>query len=220
MRVAIFDFDGTIYKKETFPLLMNELKKHPTYRARYKRFYRSILFPYISYKLKLYPERKMKYDLMQRYVQALDGWTKEEVTAFFKHVVSQMENDWNDTVVNALHKHAEDGLFTMVVSGAFTPLLEHLKQMWPIQKVIGTELYYEQSRLNSKVNIDHVQEERKVQLIKRTLQNKNIDWENSFAYGDSFSDVHVLRLVGNPVAIQPDAKLKKYTEKHGWTCIE
>ena len=36
MKLAIFDFDGTIYKKETFPLLMNHLKE--TYPKAYRRF--------------------------------------------------------------------------------------------------------------------------------------------------------------------------------------
>ena len=42
MRVAIFDFDGTIYAEETFTLLMKHLKEHPIYHSSYKRFYRAI----------------------------------------------------------------------------------------------------------------------------------------------------------------------------------
>lgn len=220
MRVAIFDFDGTLYKKETFPLFMEVLKNHPTYGVRYKRFFRSILLPYFSYKLKLYPERKMKYDLMQQYVRALDGLTKDEINTFFQQIAEQMEGDFNETVVAALNEHAKDGLYVMIVSGAFTPLLHIMAKKFPVDQTIGTKLHYDAGRLNSSRHIDHVQEERKVELINEVLQREEVDWENSFAYGDSFADVPVLNLVGNPVAVAPDEQLKHHALKHEWNLIE
>ena len=53
MRVAIFDFDGTLYAEETFTILMKHLKEHPIYQSSYKSFYRAIVPPYIANKLKL-----------------------------------------------------------------------------------------------------------------------------------------------------------------------
>ena len=38
MRVAIFDFDGTLYSKETFQLLMDHLKSHPVHSQNIKAF--------------------------------------------------------------------------------------------------------------------------------------------------------------------------------------
>ena len=72
MRVAIFDFDGTLYAKETFQLLMDHLKKHPTYHTTYNRFFRSMLPPYIGYKLNVYPEKKIKDRSLQFYLDAFD----------------------------------------------------------------------------------------------------------------------------------------------------
>lgn len=60
VKVALFDFDGTIYKEETFPLLMKHLKKHTCFKNRYQKFFRSALLPYIAYKTKFYPEEKMR----------------------------------------------------------------------------------------------------------------------------------------------------------------
>ena len=72
VRVAIFDFDGTLYAKETFQLLMDHLKKHPDYHTKYNRFFRSMLPPYIGYKLKVNPEKKMKDRSMQFNLDAFD----------------------------------------------------------------------------------------------------------------------------------------------------
>jgi FMN phosphatase YigB (HAD superfamily) len=42
MRVAIFDFDGTLYPQETFTLMMNYMKEHPVHSRKYKSFYRAL----------------------------------------------------------------------------------------------------------------------------------------------------------------------------------
>ena len=86
MRVAIFDFDGTLYSEETFQLLMNHLRYHPVHHPKYKRFYRAILSPYIGHKLKLVPEAKMKERSMQIYLDALGQQSMEELDTLFRRI--------------------------------------------------------------------------------------------------------------------------------------
>jgi len=40
--------------------------------------------------------------------------------------------------------------------------------------------------------------------------------ERCWAYSDSYNDVPLLSLVGNPVAINPDARLRSHAREHGW----
>jgi phosphoserine phosphatase len=47
-----------------------------------------------------------------------------------------------------------------------------------------------------------------------------IDLENSFAYADSLGDIHLLEMVGNPVAVFPDEHLKPVVERRGWPVID
>lgn len=44
----------------------------------------------------------------------------------------------------------------------------------------------------------------------------NIDLAASTAYSDSLNDLPLLTLVGNSVAINPDAKLRRYAKTQGW----
>ena len=50
----------------------------------------------------------------------------------------------------------------------------------------------------------------------RLAKERNIDLEASFAYGDSLNDVPLLNTVGNPCAINPDARLRKHAKTAGW----
>src|SRR5690625_6602080 len=67
VRVAIFDFDGTLYEKDTFKILMSHLKNHPVYKDNYKLFFRGILTRYLGYKIKFYLEMRMRLQTM-RYI--------------------------------------------------------------------------------------------------------------------------------------------------------
>jgi phosphoserine phosphatase len=47
-----------------------------------------------------------------------------------------------------------------------------------------------------------------------------VEWEESIAYADSYSDLPVLRRVGHPVAVCPDPELAALLPQPGWRVIE
>jgi len=219
MRVAIFDFDGTLYAKETYQLLMDHLKKHPVYHTRFNRFYRSILPPYLGHKLKVYPTHKMRARSMEIYLKALEGLSADELEEYFEEIAEKMRADFNPLVISQVNKHANDGLHIMLVSGAYTPLLHIVTKGLPIDTIIGTDIPLNNRTLDTKAPIYHVQGLRKNEQIDAFLGDKEIDWGNSFAYGDSYSDLSVLDLVGNPIAVQPEQRLKDLAVKRNWQII-
>jgi HAD superfamily hydrolase (TIGR01490 family) len=221
VRVAIFDFDGTLYKKETFKLLMGYLKKHPIYHSRYMRFFRWVFPRFIAYKMRFYPEVRMKERSMQYYISVLDDLSKAELEQYFQGATVEMEKDFNPLVVSKLEKHVNNDVHVMLVSGAYSIFIEAAISGLPLtfDTVIGSEIPFNEQRIDRNQSISHINGIRKNNAIDEALVGKNIDWENSFAYADSYSDLPVLELVGNPVAVQPDSKLKQIAQKRGWEII-
>lgn len=219
MKVAIFDFDGTIYKHETYTLMMDHAKHHPIYGENYHSFYFSIVPPYVGYKLHIYPEAKMKLSLTRKYLNLFTGKTIDEVNHFFGEVAQKMTGEFNHLVIERMKQHHKNGDYIMVVSGAYQLLLETALQSLPIDEIIGTEIPIENNYIDPNKPIDHIQEERKTEVILKSLKTKTIDWKNSAAYGDSISDLPVLEMVGNPVTVCPDAQLQKIAHKKDWTVI-
>lgn len=219
MRVAIFDFDGTLYAKETFQLMMNHLKNHPIHSRRYRKFYRAIMPPYIGHKLKIYPEAKMRARSVQAYLAALETFSKQELEEYFGEIAALMHDDFNHEVVARLKRHVSNEDYCMLVSGAFTPLLHAVTKELPIEKIIGTEVSYEANILDHKTPVVHIQGPLKTEKILEALGDQAIDWKNSYAYGDSLSDVPVLELVGNPVAVHPEPRLRTLASERNWEII-
>ncbi|MDN7241556.1 HAD-IB family hydrolase [Planococcus sp. N028] len=219
MRVAIFDFDGTLYSKETFQLMMDHLKNHPEHSARYRQFFRAILPPYIGSKLKIYPEKKMRERSVQAYLAALETFSQHDLEKYFGEIAAKMHDDMNLSVVERLKQHVANEDYVMLVSGAFTPLLHAVTKQLPIKTIIGTEIPYKNDILDHKSPISHVQGPLKTEKIKQALEGQQIDWANSYAYGDSHSDLPVLELVGHPVCVHPEPRLRTVAEKRKWEII-
>ena len=61
----------------------------------------------------------------------------------------------------------------------------------------------------------------KVKLLQDLILNYqlNVDLKNSFAYADSYYDKYVFETVGNPIAVNPDTKLRVIAERERWKII-
>lgn len=221
VRVAIFDFDGTLYKKETFKVLMDFLKNHPVYHAKYMPFFRWVAPRFAAYKMKVYPEAKMKERSMQKYISVLDDLSQDELKTYFQEATAEMDKDFNPAVVSKLEEHIADGVHVMLVSGAYTIFLKAAITGLPFSfhTIIGSEIPFIEQNVDKSQPIYHINGIRKNEAIHKALADDIIDWENSFAYADSYSDLPVLELVGNPVAVQPDPKLKHLAEQREWAII-
>lgn len=107
----------------------------------------------------------------------------------------------------------------MLVSGAFTPLLHAVTEKLPIGTIIGTDIPYQADILDHQAKISHIQGPLKTEKIHEALAGQDIDWANSFAYGDSLSDLPVLELVGHPVAVQPEPRLLTVAKERKWEIL-
>lgn len=217
-KVAIFDFDGTLYPEETFKLMMNHLKGHSIHKKKYRRFISKVLPVYIAYKLKLYPEQKMKEFSMRSYISAFGHTSKEEIELFFTELALKMTNEISKPVLRRLYQHHKDGYYIMLVSGAFLPLLQAISNKLPIDSIIGTSIPFKQDKIDPHTTVIHIHGERKKNEIFLALTDE-VDWGNSFAYGDSFSDLIVLELVGNPVAVKPEQRLLDIATARNWEVL-
>jgi len=123
-------------------------------------------------------------------------------------------------VVEVLRQHQAEGHQVILVSGAFEELLACLGERLGIQHVVGTRLELRNGRYSGRA-IKPCFGPDKVVLLTELLDRTGleVDFSQSFAYGDGIFDVSVLELVGNPVAVYPDSQLWDYASQKGWRVI-
>jgi HAD superfamily hydrolase (TIGR01490 family) len=59
----------------------------------------------------------------------------------------------------------------------------------------------------------------KARAIEELAEREGIDLGASYAYSDSSSDLPMLRAVGHPVAVNPDAELARVAREQGWDVL-
>lgn len=59
----------------------------------------------------------------------------------------------------------------------------------------------------------------KARAIQQLAEREGIDLDASYAYSDSSSDLPMLRAVGHPVAVNPDAELARVAREQGWEVL-
>jgi HAD superfamily hydrolase (TIGR01490 family) len=56
----------------------------------------------------------------------------------------------------------------------------------------------------------------KGEAVKALAEREGLDLAACAAYSDSYNDLTMLSLVGNPCAVNPDARLRAYAKQRGW----
>jgi HAD superfamily hydrolase (TIGR01490 family) len=60
----------------------------------------------------------------------------------------------------------------------------------------------------------------KIHRLSTWLRDHRLDLGGSWAYSDSYTDLPLLSLVENPVAVTPDEALRRHAQEKGWRLME
>lgn len=219
MKVALFDFDGTLYPRETFETLRAHLKDHPKFKKNYKHFVRHFAPTYFGYKMKLVPKIKMQHRALESYVLSFKGYSKKDIDGFFADVAKPMSTELRTTLLEKIKELKDENYYVVLISGAFIPLLESLFKDVGFDYIVGSKIHYKGETLDYKSRFERVFADRKIDIIKEHFKNKEVDWKNSQAYSDSITDIKMLELVGQPVAVTPDNDLLSVAQDKNWKIL-
>jgi phosphoserine phosphatase len=115
-------------------------------------------------------------------------------------------------VVDRLIKHREGGAQVYIASSVVEPFIEPFARRIGAQ-VSGTPVEIKNGRVQMVGEL--IASEKKIEQIINRLGVKRVD----FAYGDTTLDIPMLEHSDHPVAVYPDAKLKKVALEKGWEII-
>jgi HAD superfamily hydrolase (TIGR01490 family) len=120
-------------------------------------------------------------------------------------------------MLDEVHSHQDAGRPTFIVSAAGNGIVELLARVLDMEGGIGTRYELDSAgRFTGELDGPFMYGEGKVEAMRRYAGDHEIELEQSWAYSDSASDLPMLRSVGNPVAVNPDAELAEVARSEGW----
>jgi HAD superfamily hydrolase (TIGR01490 family) len=121
-----------------------------------------------------------------------------------------------DLVQTSLDK----GHAVVIVSGALDFLMRLLAEHLGATDVIANKLEIKDRFATGKLLRPVVAGPEKARLVREHARAHGHDLDECFAYSDSYSDVPMLSIVGNPAAVNPDRKLSLLANAYRWPIIQ
>jgi HAD superfamily hydrolase (TIGR01490 family) len=85
---------------------------------------------------------------------------------------------------------------------------------------LGTIAEHTDGFYTGRLEGDLMHGEAKAAAVRELAKREGIDLSASYAYGDSLNDLPMMRSVGHPCPINPDARLRRHAKEVGWPIRE
>ena len=112
--------------------------------------------------------------------------------------------------------HQDAGRPVYIVTAASHELAEMLAHVLSFDGGIGARSEVVDGRYTGRPDGPFTYREGKAVAMRELADSEGISLPDSYAYSDSESDLPMLRAVGHPVAVNPDAPLAKVAREEGW----
>lgn len=110
------------------------------------------------------------------------------------------------------------GHYTIILSTAPSFLVKSIAQWLSVNEWRATEYSVDKDLKLSHIN-RIVQGQDKANQVQEISKKLKIVRENVTVYSDSFLDLEFLKAAGTPIAVNPDKKLRAFSQKHHWRII-
>ncbi len=158
---------------------------------------------------------------MERMREAMLGLTKGWDQSRINEIVRETLDEVLTPIIYAealelIEEHKRAGRKTVIISSSpietVAPLGEHLG----VDDVIATRARLDaEGRYTGELEF-YAYGPNKADAIREMAVKEGIDLASSFAYSDSITDLPMLELVGNPVAVNPDRELTRVAHEREW----
>jgi HAD superfamily hydrolase (TIGR01490 family) len=116
--------------------------------------------------------------------------------------------------------HQDAGRPVYIVTAASQELSELLATVVGFDGGIGVRSEIRDGVYTGRPDGPFTYREGKAEAIRQVAAAEGLDLGESYAYSDSESDLPMLRAVGHPVVVNPDAELRRVAREEGWEIVQ
>ncbi len=204
-KAAFFDIDGTLFRSS---LVIEHFKVLTQYE---------VIDPIIWYKdikptYDNWITRHEEYDnylitLAEGYKKALYKKNINELDFIAKRVITLLGEMVYTYTRDMVKEHLDNGFLVYFISGSPDFLVSKMAKLYNITDYRASTYKVDSNGLFNCEVIPMWDKESKKEAILKIIKDNNINVKKSYAYGDTSGDATMLRMMGNPVAINPSFEL-------------
>lgn len=215
---AFFDVDGTLFTGHVWRGMLDYFAaQRGTLPVR--AFWYAHMPLYLLRKLRLISEERFRGPWAANLTWLARGWTGEQLQGMYDWVANEYVAPLRraDTIAR-LADHNAQGHLTVLVSTGFTGLMQGIARTVGAQMAVGTDVHMKNGRCTGRIVPPLVIGAQKGLETRRRLAARgvDVDFEASYAYADSITDLGLFEMVGHPRPVYPDTELAEIARQRGW----
>lgn len=113
-------------------------------------------------------------------------------------------------------EHLKSGRQVWLVTATPVEVAGVIAERLNLTGALGTVAEVEDGLYTGRIVGDILHGPAKGRAVTALAEHESLDLARCWAYSDSFNDIPLLTAVGNPVAINPDAKLRRHARENNW----
>ncbi len=214
-KLAIFDIDGTIFRKNLAFELIDELVWMKVFPRETRKKLIHLYARWLEHK-GTYEEYRDA--IVKLYQENLTGHSKEEILRASRAVIPFYKDRTYVYSNRLIEKFKKENYNIIAISGSPIEIVEEFNKHLQFDEVFGT--VYEmndEEKYTGKIVFAPVIH--KGHTVEQYLTENNLELEGSYGMGDTESDAKFLEIVENPIAFNPNLNLKKIAKKNGWKIV-
>ena len=122
--------------------------------------------------------------------------------------------------VSQIQEHQEQGMAIVLVTGSLDFIVQPMANYLGVDVVLAPQLHEQNGRFTGELTTPPLIGEQKAVAIQEFAEQHEISLKDSYAYGDSQSDLPMLECVGNPVVVNPGKALRQKALDSDWELNE
>src|SRR5437660_5644191 len=158
-------------------------------------------------------------ELKLRVLDSIAGRRVEELARLSPDVLAGVLPRLYPEMLAEAWSHQDAGRPVYIVTAASQELAEMLAHVVGFDGGIGFRSEVRDGHYTGRAAGPFTYRSGKAEAVRQIAERDGIDLSESYAYSDSESDLPMLRLVGHPVAVNPDDELARTAKEEGWEVL-
>lgn len=209
--VAVFDMEGTVLHANLVQqyLWLRRAEHDATAMPREATKILALLPRYLA------AERRDRSEFIRSFLRLHKGMRVEDIERYTRGPVGRrLREHLLSDALDRVAEHRSAGHHTVLVTGGVDLLADVASPYF--DEVVASGLHAEDGVLTGFLASPPIVGEARAAWLKSYADNHGFNLDKSYGYGDSQADTSWLKLLGNPVAVNPDQRLFKVARDKRW----
>ncbi|PID33419.1 hypothetical protein CR969_00845 [Candidatus Saccharibacteria bacterium] len=213
-KVAFFDIDGTLFRWQLYHDLVFELKDMGKFSEDDAS---NIDRALVDWQAKNKTWLDYELTLVAVFEKNITNVSPNELRLASEAVVKRSGHKIYNYTLSLLRQLQQQGYFTVAISGSGQELVDVFTEIYGFNKGIGRVFETIDGKFSGKTESHTLG--RKAEIALGVIKSEDLALDDSFAIGDSGSDIEMLELVKNPIAFNPSTELLEAAQQKGWQIV-